>query len=148
MSTWGSRKHDEPGAAAIETALCICFIVLPIMFGIISYGFMLSFRQSLSQAATEGARAAAVAVSSGTRTTSAQSAVKQAIAGLANGHSCGDSALTCTVNIATCSYDATVQCATVTLTYLYKANPIAPSFPGLGILLPTNMTYSAVAEVS
>src|ERR1044072_971056 len=54
-----SQRCSEDGAAAVEFALVVPVLVL-ILFGIISYGVMLSFRQSLSQAAAEGARAAAV----------------------------------------------------------------------------------------
>ncbi|RLV56527.1 hypothetical protein D9V41_05480 [Aeromicrobium phragmitis] len=52
------RRRDR-GAAVVEFALLVpVFLVL--LFGIISYGWMLSFRQAVSQAAAEGARAAAI----------------------------------------------------------------------------------------
>lgn len=50
--------RTERGAAAVEAALVLTAVVLPVVFGIIAYGYMLSFRQTLSQAASEGARAA------------------------------------------------------------------------------------------
>ena len=54
----GARR-PERGAAAVEFALVVPFLLL-FLVGIISYGYMLSFRQALSQGAAEGARAAAV----------------------------------------------------------------------------------------
>src|SRR3954451_21590907 len=58
MSKWGSMKRNEGGAAVVETALCVCFLVLPLVFATIAYAYMFSFRQTLSQSAAEGARAA------------------------------------------------------------------------------------------
>ena len=53
------RERGSRGAAAVEFALLVP-IVLLLLFGIISYGYMLSFRQAMSQGASEGARAGAV----------------------------------------------------------------------------------------
>ena len=53
----GRRRRTESGAAAVEFALVLPLLVV-LVLGIISYGVMLSFRQTLSQATTEGARAA------------------------------------------------------------------------------------------
>ncbi len=55
MVTWRPARRER-GAAAVEFALVVP-LLLTLVFGIISYGYLLSFRQSLSQAAAEGARA-------------------------------------------------------------------------------------------
>ena len=62
----------------MEFALLVPLLVL-ILFGIISYGVMLSFRQSLSQAAAEGARAAAVTFVAGDKKDEAVLAVSAAL---------------------------------------------------------------------
>ena len=59
------RARREDGAAAVEFALVVPLLLL-LLFGIISYGYMLSFRQALSQSAAEGARAAAVSPTTST----------------------------------------------------------------------------------
>lgn len=125
-------------------------MVLPVTFAIISYAFLLSFRQSMSQAATEGARSAAVALSStaeSVRITRAQTAVNNALAGLVGTHTCGDGELECTVTFGTCS-NSTARCATVLVRYPYRNEPLVPSMPLLGMLLPDRLSYSAVAEIS
>ncbi len=66
------------GAAAVEFALVLPLLML-LLFGIISYGVMLSFRQSLSQAAAEGARAAAVTFVEGQKQSEAYSSVNEAL---------------------------------------------------------------------
>lgn len=157
MSALGrTRQRSEHGAAAVEFALVVPFLCL-ILFGIISYGYMLSFRQSLSQGAAEGARAAAVAPSTYTtaqKTTAAINAVNQALGSY--GVSCSGTSMkrngvttgTCAIAIAACTNNGSKQCVTVSLDYLYKDHSPIPTFPGLGVTLPSHLGYAAVAEVS
>lgn len=156
---WGRARERscdraDRGAAAVEFAL-IMPILLLLVFGIISYGYMLSFRQAISQAAAEGARAAAVAQVAADRDDNAIDAVNEALdsygvtcAGvtgplLRNDDTVGD----CSVTVAACANDSTVQCATVSIDYAYDDNPLLP-VPGVGIVLPDNLGYTAVARVS
>lgn len=149
-----SRELAERGAAAVEFAL-IMPILLLLVFGIISYGYMLSFRQAISQAAAEGARAAAVAQVAGDRDDNAVDAVNEALdsygvtcAGVTGPLMRNDENVgTCSVAIAACANDSTVQCATVSIDYAYDDNPLLP-VPGVGIVLPDNLSYTAVARVS
>ena len=151
----GAAK-TERGAAVLEFAL-VAPILLALLAGIISYGFMLSFRQGISQGAAEGARAAAVAPAASDLTdkeTAARNAVNQALDSY--GISCSGTTLTkdgstvgtCAVSIAPCTNNASKDCASVRVSYAYRDHPIMPSFPGLGVTLPEELDYTAVAEVS
>src|SRR4029079_19073677 len=51
--------RGERGAVLVEFAISSVLLLL-LLFGIIEYGYVLSFKQGLTQAAAEGARAAAV----------------------------------------------------------------------------------------
>jgi len=130
---------------------------LALLAGIISYGFMLSFRQGISQGAAEGARAAAVAPAAADLTdkeTAARNAVNQALDSY--GISCSGTTLlkegstvgSCLVSIAPCTNNGSKDCASVRVSYAYRDHPIMPSFPGLGVTLPESLDYTAVAEVS
>jgi Flp pilus assembly protein TadG len=146
MVRGGTRTARQDGAAAVEFALVAPLIII-LLFGIVSYGYMLSFRQAISQGAAEGARAAAVApgaYSTAQLQAAALDAVQQALDNY--GTTCGSAALTCTVTIGNCPSNAAKQCATVTIDYLYDAHPLVPQFPG--IPLPEHLAYTAVAEVS
>jgi len=55
---------------------------------------------------------------------------------------------TCSVVTASCESDPTKDCVTVSLDYLYKDHPLLPNFPGVGLLLPSHLTYDATARVS
>jgi Flp pilus assembly protein TadG len=140
------RRRTDSGAAAVEFALVAPLLIL-LVFGIISYGYMLSFRQAISQAAAEGARAAAVAPSGFTlaqKETAALNAVSQALDSY--GATCGSAALSCDVEVAACAADASKDCASVTIDYLYDEYPKTPKFPL--VPLPEHLSYTAVAEVS
>ncbi|MGN6721913.1 MAG: TadE/TadG family type IV pilus assembly protein [Marmoricola sp.] len=152
------RRRNDSGAAAVETALCLTFIVLPIVFAIISYAYMFSFRQALSQAADEGARAA-VGATTGTACAStgpftsacpAQYAAAQAVASdLAQyGMSCGTNNLTCTISAPTSCNSGANQCLSVQVGYPYRSHSLMPTIPGFGFTLPPDLSFTSSVTVS
>ena len=151
MSALFSRGKSERGVAAVETALTLCFVVLPVIFGAIGYAYMLSFRQTVSQSAGEGARAAAVAPSLATpaqRQAAAINAVDNAMAGNVGGSmKCGVDYLTCTATEGSCT-NGPGTCMTVVVSYPYRDHSLLPSIPGLGFTLPSTISYTATAKVS
>jgi Flp pilus assembly protein TadG len=149
-------RRSEAGAAALEFAL-VSVPLMMLVLGIIGYAYMLSFRQAISQGAAEGARAAAVAPagqSTDDTVASARAALNDALG--TYGVTCSGTTLqragqtvgTCSTTLANCSNDPTKQCATVAVDYAYRDNPLLPSFPGMGIVLPGDLAYAAVAQVS
>jgi Flp pilus assembly protein TadG len=135
--------RQDRGAAAIEFALVVPILLL-LVFATISFGMMLSFRQTLSQAATEGARAAAVESDPALRATEALAAVNDAMAAV--DRQCGAGGLVCNVGaVVPCGSG---ECITVTLTYAYQANPMVISPPLAGELLPNQLEYAATVRVS
>lgn len=148
-----ARARSDRGAAALEFAL-VSVPLLVLVVGIISYGYLLSFRQALSQGAAEGARAAAVSFSStpADRIAAARSAVTEAVASY--GLSCVGSSLqdgtravgTCVVTIASCAGSPGTMCVTVALNHRYDENPLTPRFPV--VPLPDDLGYTASARVS
>jgi Flp pilus assembly protein TadG len=154
-------RRGHHGAAAVEFAL-VAPLLLLLVFGIISYGYMLSFRQALSQAAAEGARASAVSPypASADKETAALNAINDALNVDAYGVTCSGVAVgsalkkdgatvgSCSVVTAACESDPTKDCVTVQLDYFYKANPLLPNFPGVGLVLPSDLSYAARARVS
>jgi len=156
-----AEKRDEKGAAALEFAL-VAPLLLMVLLGIVSYGYMLSFRQGMSQGAAEGARAAAVAVAAASadqKSAVATDAVNEALSSY--GVTCvgatstvtgslmrdGSAVGTCSVGIAACTNNTAANCATVSLDYAYRAHSLVP-LPGLNVVMPSNLKYTAVAQVS
>lgn len=51
------------------------------------------------------------------------------------------------MTIETCANNVSKRCATVALDYEYRDHAPMPSFPGVGLVMPANLGYAAVAEV-
>ncbi|MEZ0578872.1 TadE family protein [Nocardioides sp. MH1] len=159
---WGARGRrtggrDEGGAAALEFALVLPMLAV-LIFGVISFGYMLSFRQAMSQAAAEGGRAAAVkpaGTANADRITAARAAVNDALSSY--GVSCtsggglthsGGSSGTCAITIGACtSGPSGAQCAKVALHYPYKDNSLIPGL-GVNTLLPGDLDFTTEVRVS
>lgn len=148
------RRRAERGAALLEFTF-VALLLFALVFGIISYAYMMSFRQAMTQAASEASRAAAIAPT-GQAQTRALAALNDAIDPY--GITCsGSSLLRSGSPVGTCSVPAPAGCTsptdvnlciTVTVSYDYRANPLLPSFPGLGITLPETIGFTSVAQVN
>ncbi|QYJ04713.1 pilus assembly protein [Nocardioides panacisoli] len=146
-------RAEERGASAVEFALVVPLLVT-MVFGIITFGYMLSFRQAVSQAAAEGARAAAVAPATADRNARATEAINDSLssydvvcAGGGLTHD-GSPAGTCSISApAACTTGADGECVVVTLDYLYSAEPLLPA-PLVGLILPDNLRYVTEVRVS
>ena len=138
------RHRDDRGAAVVEFAIA-SVVLLVLLFGIISYGYALSFKQGLTQAAAEGARAGAVAGTSAT--TTALSAMAHVMDGY-NKH-CGSGGLTCTATLYTDAANGcpSNSCVKVVASYDYKNYPLTPKFPGLNLLLPDTIQSVSITQV-
>jgi Flp pilus assembly protein TadG len=139
------RRHDQRGAALVEFAIA-SVVLLVLLFGIIEYGYVLSFKQGLTQAAAEGARAGAV----GSDSAAIAAAVNKAV---------GAFKQTCNTGGLTCRNDTGVwppvptacgtnTCITIEVSYDWKNHPLLPKFPGLGLILPDTLKSTSVARVS
>jgi Flp pilus assembly protein TadG len=139
------RRGDERGAAIVEFAIA-SVVLLTLLFGIISYGYALSFKQGLTQAAAEGARAAAVA-SSGQAQPAAVAAVGPALN--AFNKTCSSAGMSCTYSTAAADTGCTgTGCMRVQITYDYKNYPLIPKFPGLGLILPDTIKSTSITQVN
>lgn len=123
----------------MEFSLVVVLLVL-LLFGIITFGYILSFKQGLTQAAAEGARAAAV-VSVADAPTVAEAAAADSVD--AFDRECNVGALTCTFDI-----DPAGPFITVNLTYDYDVDPLLPPLPLIGALLPDTIHAESIAQVN
>ncbi len=140
------RTRRERGAAILEMAL-VSVVLFALLFGIITYAWMMSFRQSMTQAAAEGARAGAVALASADNSIAEGDADAAMQAAVNEFHDCSG-AMTCDAVVADCPAPSVKQCVFVDISYDYDADPLLPRFPGLGLLLPDSLSASSVAEIS
>jgi len=129
----------------VEMALVGTLLVF-LLFGILIFGYLMSFRQNMTQAAAEGARAGAVAAS-GHAQADATSAVSNAVA--AFGQTCGSGGMVCDIPVpTTCTNNLSATCITVTLTFHYSQHPLLPDVPLVSAFLPTDIVTTSVAEIN
>ncbi len=134
--------------AALEFA-----IVFPVFFalfyGLVTFALVFLAQHALTLAAAEGARSAlrfqpasteAIALSS--RSVMACETANGLIKWLP-GTSVG-----CVVTTPACSYDATLVCLNVSLTYAYSQYPLIPLVPFALAVVPSNLYGSAVVQLN
>jgi Flp pilus assembly protein TadG len=143
------RCRGDAGTALVEMA----FIITPLcmlLFGIVIYGYLMSFRQNMTQAATEGARAGAVAPMDPGHTKAISAATEATNSALHSfGESCGQGGYTCVVAVDTCpTVGSTAQCVTVTVRYDYAHHPLMPSVPLVTNFIPGEFRSSFTAQVN
>jgi hypothetical protein len=148
----------------VEFAL-VAVLLFMLLFGIVSFGVLLSFKQTVTQAANEGARAAAVVADNTSssappgvdeRLEAAKAAVQRFESwGRVCGTGPGD--LDCSdVTIHDCdagpgggnSNLVFPDCITVRLTYDYADSPIIPNAPLIGAFMPDTVESVATAELT
>jgi len=141
------KRSLQRGAYAVEYAL-VFPIFFAVLYAIISYGIVFSMRLSMQHAAEEGARAglrycgtqlkcrqdAAKAVAENRMSWLPNTTVVPKICQL--GVDCAAE----TTPSVTCGSVLAQRCQiVVTVNYDYAAHPLAPSLPGLNVLLPAQL---------
>ena len=154
----GRRADGDAGAALVEFAF-VAVLLLTLVFGIISFGLILSFKQDMTRAAAEGARAGAVAVPIAGQTyedaaeTAANTATDEAVQGIGgsfgSGVGCAHPGISsCDVAVDPCLEDASHQCVTVDLVFDYGDHPLYGDIPLMSAFLPDTVEASSVARIN
>lgn len=150
MKRFDSRERfsrRERGSAAVEFAL-VFPLLFTVLYGIVTYSVIFVAEQSLTLAAEEGARAAlnyqsapSAAAALAARGRNACTVASQS-AGWLGGNA------NCAAQSQACSYDVTMDCVQVTLTYDYAGHPLVPTLPLLGLALPQSLTSAATVQLN
>lgn len=150
----GRVKGDE-GAAMVEFAI-VSVLLFTLIFGIITYGLLLNFKQDVTRAAAESARAGAVAFPATDAWADADAALDDAVDGF--NQTCGLAGMSCYVNLHDCTTTvadntpsnsaSTGDCITVELVFDYDDFPIYPDLPLLSGFLPDEIRARSVARTN
>ncbi|TCW87176.1 pilus assembly protein TadE [Burkholderia sp. SRS-46] len=143
--TWRGQR----GATAVEFALVFPLFFL-IFYAIVSFGLIFAVQQNLTLAATEGARAALnyIPESSGLNTQALQDRAKAAQSTAQNLTRWLPNVQVPLPPSGSCSYDGTMYCVTVTVTYPYSQYPLVPSLPLLSLVMPNALTSTATVQIN
>jgi Flp pilus assembly protein TadG len=134
------------GATAIEFAIIFPVFFL-IFYAIVTYALIMTVQQSLTLAASEGARAMLrYQLDLGTRQTTACNIARAPLTWLTQ------TAITCTANTQitdqpSCTATGDYKCYAVVVTYNYATTPLVPPLLGPLLSLPTPSTLNGRAVV-
>ncbi|MEK6365077.1 MAG: TadE family protein [Burkholderia gladioli] len=148
-STPRARRRGVRGSMSVEFALMLPVFFF-VLYAVVTYGLIFAAQQNLTLAATEGARAALnYQVSSSPQAAlTARAAAACTAATNLTGWLAG---ATCSSTPAgNCTYDATMYCIKVTVTYPYASSPLIAPLPLVGMVLPvpTALTGTATVQIS
>lgn len=136
-----AARHQR-GAALVETAIVANLLFL-LIFGIVTAGLLLGYRQNLVQAANEAARAGAVT----NDVDAAMAAAQHAVSGF--DRECNAKGLSCTIQQITCPDSTTgEQCIHVVIEQDNTTDPVVTPMPLVSMLVPDRMKAEAIAVVS
>jgi len=126
----------------VEFALVLLPLTL-VVYGLVAFGLVFGFKQSLTNAASEGARSAVGSVRADAATV-AKNTVNQRLAGTK--YLPSDTTATvidCTTGLADA---AAGNCVKVSILYPYASRPLVPEAPGIGLVTPTKLTADATVK--
>lgn len=155
MPRQSRRQRDERGAEMVEFAFVVVLLIA-LLYGIISYGLILSAQSTVTSAAADGARAGIV--DSLTPQSTAEGQAAKDLSWMGKG-ACyqphhvpqigtATDTLRCVATQAPCTSNPSNQCLTVTVTYAYGQNPLFPELPGMGVITPSTISSVAVLQMS
>lgn len=151
------RVTGDGGTAILEFTF-VGILLLTLVFGIINFGLILSFKQDMTRAAAEGARAGAVAVAAAGQTPeeaaviAADDAVGEAVREFGGSFSepgCSRDGMSCVpASVDECTEDPTVDCVIVTLSFDYDDAPLYGELPLISAFLPNVVNATSVARIN
>lgn len=140
-----AKGESERGAALVEAAIVLNLLSL-LLVGIIAFGVLLGYQQTLIHATSDAARAASVTKDKDEQTTRALAAIDRVLS--ATSRSCSDVAVSCEVSEASeCELDPASFCRTIRVEHDHDIDPVVPRLPLLSAALPHRSSAEVVVTV-
>jgi Flp pilus assembly protein TadG len=140
------QLRSERGVVALEFAIVAQLLIL-LLYGLITYGFVFALDHNITQAAAEGARHAI-------------SEPTNALDSTITGDACSDATdhisfaaakahAVCSANIITnCNGTTGLRCIHVQITYDWRSYPLIPGFVGMQYLTPSQIGADSTVELT
>jgi len=147
MRRLGRLTRSEKGAAALEFAIVAQLLIL-LLYGMITYGFVFALDHNITQAAAEGARS----VISQPTTASDQTIIDAAVADATNHISFAAAkppigVVTAEI-IHNCNGTTGLRCIHVSIKYDWRSHPLIPGFVGMQYLTPSEIGADSTVELT
>lgn len=145
MTLRAANSHDRSrGAALIEMAIVVHLLLL-LLLGIICFGVLLGYQQTLVHASAEAARVVSVTDGELAQETAAVAAISRSIG---PDRSCGDPAVECEVSgPKPCVNEPGLACRTISIRHDHRVDPVVPRLPLLAAALPEVSTAEVTVVV-
>lgn len=138
-----ARLKDERGVAALEFAI-VAQLLMILLYGMLSYGFVFSLQHNLNQAASDAARAT---ISQPSTSTDAQLiSYAQTTATNELSFAAAKTYATASAEVITCPSDSSLRCIHVTISYPYSSHPLVPT-AFMGGLFPSTVSSDVTLEL-
>lgn len=151
------RRRDERASVLVEFSLVVV-LFFTLLYGLVGFGLVLALKQSVTNAANEGARAALGADVNASYATAAGSL------GWLGAKCCQSSLGTFGGEIAGAPLDinptealcdplddpldpASPRCVTVAIAYDFAGSPLLPPLPGFGLIFPDKIASTGVIQL-
>lgn len=135
-------RRSQSGTALIEFAIVAPTFFL-ILYALIVFGMALALKQSVTNAAAEGARSA-VGLTGTAAETQAVAEARDRLGWLSDAQ---EAVLQVTATAATCT-SGSGECITVVVNYPYEGNELVPPAPIINYLAPDKVNSRAVVQIS
>ncbi|MEW6152664.1 MAG: TadE/TadG family type IV pilus assembly protein [Actinomycetota bacterium] len=144
------RRRNESGAAAVEFAIvAIPFFLL--LYGLIVFGMALAVKQSVTNAAAEGARSAVGISDPAVAIAQAQATVNNRLDWLGNNYQPGDVTISWFTPGSGCGASSPPAGSPMTICVAidlpYKAREVVPAAPIIQNVTPENLRSLAVVQI-
>ncbi len=115
-----------------------------ILFGLITFGVILALKQSVTNAAAEGARSAVGIADDATATARAEATARDRLTWLRDDQ---EAAVVVTAVVNPCVAGAG-RCIEVVVTYPYDSEPLVPELPIISAATPSTFSSTAVVQIT
>jgi Flp pilus assembly protein TadG len=138
--------RSERGTAALEFAIVAQLLIL-LLYGIITYGFVFALDHNITQAAAEGARHAISEPTNASDTTIINDAISDARDHISFAAAQTNAVVTADI-IQNCNGTSGLRCIHVSISYDWRSHPLIPGFVGMQYLTPSQISADSTVELT
>ena len=138
--------RSERGTAALEFAIVAQLLIL-LLYGIITYGFVFALDHNITQAAAEGARHAISEPTNASDATIINDAVTDARDHISFAAAQTNAVVTADI-IQNCNGTSGLRCIHVSISYDWRSHPLIPGFVGMQYLTPSQISADSTVELT
>jgi len=140
------RLRSERGVAALEFAIVSQLLIL-LLYGLITYGFVFALDHNITQAAAEGARHAISEPTNALESTIIADAIQDATDHISFAAAKTNAVVSADI-IHNCNGTSGLRCVHVNIKYDWRSHPLIPGLVGFQYLTPSEISSDSTVELT